>query len=190
MAAQFTFDEGLVLPRGLSVVDGAGDQLLAGARLAGDQHGGVGPRHLTHFGERAQDRRGLADDVAERGLRPDLLLEVEILLLEARLEGRDLLVSQHVLDGERHLLGDRREQRRLPLAVPTGHAAPDVERSDNPPLAREGDRDRGAKPLLEQRTVLDERGSIPQVHREYRLAMIEDPAGAARGAAATRCRAE
>ena len=34
-------------------------------------------------------------------------------------------------------------------------------------------------PSLEQSGVLDERGRIPEVHRQERLAVIEDPTGAA-----------
>jgi hypothetical protein len=83
----------LVLPPAQGV-DPADDQLLSSARLAGDQHRGIGLRHLTHVLEGTEDGRGLAHDVTERGLRPDLFPKIDILVLEARLEGGDLLVSK------------------------------------------------------------------------------------------------
>ena len=97
--------EELVLPP-TQIVDRADDQLLPGARLAGDQHGGIGLRDFPHGCEDTEDRRGLADDVAKRRFRPNLLLKVDVLLLQASLEGGDLLVSEQILEGERHLLGD------------------------------------------------------------------------------------
>ena len=38
-------------------MDRAGDELLARAGLAGDQHGGVGPGDLGHAGEHRLQRR-------------------------------------------------------------------------------------------------------------------------------------
>jgi hypothetical protein len=46
------------------VVHGAGDQLLAGARLAGDQHAGAHRRHALDQLEDARHRRRVADDAA------------------------------------------------------------------------------------------------------------------------------
>jgi hypothetical protein len=68
-------------------VDGPGDQLLAGPRLAVDQHGGVGRRHPADLLQHGQQRRGTTDDLLEVMNRLDLLLEVEVLLLEARTFG-------------------------------------------------------------------------------------------------------
>jgi hypothetical protein len=87
---------------------------------------------------RTPHRRGFPGDVAERGLRPDLLLEVDVLLLETRLEGGDLLVGTQVLNGQRDLLGDRSEQRGLARAVPAGLAAPDVHRPYDFPFDHHG----------------------------------------------------
>ena len=64
-------------------MDGAGDQLLAGARLAGDEHGGVGRRHAADLVEHGEQRGGSTDDLLEVVDRLDLFLQVEVLLLEA-----------------------------------------------------------------------------------------------------------
>ncbi len=64
-------------------VDRPGDQLLAGAGLAGDEHRGVGRRHPADLVEHRQQRGGPADDLLEVVDRLELFLEVEVLLLEA-----------------------------------------------------------------------------------------------------------
>ena len=64
---------------GGSVVDSPGDELLACAGLAGDQHGRIRRRHLGHERQdRAKRRRG-ADDLLEHGGLVDLLTEDNVL---------------------------------------------------------------------------------------------------------------
>src|SRR5262245_38407147 len=75
-------DERLALARA-GGVDGAGDQLLARARLAGDQHRGVGGGDAADLVEYRHQGGAAADDLLEVVLRLDLLLEVEVLLVEA-----------------------------------------------------------------------------------------------------------
>src|SRR5690606_939720 len=66
-----------------AVVDGAGDQLLAGAALAGDQHGGVGAGDLADggaqllHGGRAADQVAAAQVVAQLGVLPAQLVLLE-----------------------------------------------------------------------------------------------------------------
>src|SRR5262249_12294277 len=74
-------DEGAVLATARRV-DGAGDQLLAGARLAGEQHRGVGRRYAAHGVEDGQQRRAAADDLVEVVDRLDLFLKILVLLLQ------------------------------------------------------------------------------------------------------------
>ena len=57
MAAQLTATNGPVGPAARAV-DGGGHQLLAGAGLAGDEHPGVGRRHLRHQLAHPAERRG------------------------------------------------------------------------------------------------------------------------------------
>ena len=77
-------DERLVGARRV-VVDGVGHQLLARARLASDEHGGVGGRHLRHLLVHLAHRPAAADDarevVALLQLLPQLRVLVEQLLL-------------------------------------------------------------------------------------------------------------
>ena len=73
--------ERLLLARRVDV-DGVGDQLLAGAGLAAQQHRRVRRRHLLHLLEHLAQRRRVADDLAEVELAVHLLREVAGVLLE------------------------------------------------------------------------------------------------------------
>ncbi len=77
-------DQGLVLAPAAGM-DGPGDQLLAGPRLARDQNGGVGRRDLPDVVEDGRQGRALPDDLLEVVNRLDLFLQVQVLLLEAGL---------------------------------------------------------------------------------------------------------
>ena len=65
-----------------AAVDGAGDQLLAGAGLAQQQHGDAGGRHLVHLVEDGAKGLAAANDLVhvEDGL--DLVAQVVVLGLE------------------------------------------------------------------------------------------------------------
>ena len=105
IALQLTFTRGRCAARAL-VVDGPSDQLLAGTRLAGDEDGGVGGRHLLDPPEHRQQRLAAPDHLREVVLAVDLLLQVGVLPLQAGRQCRDLLVGQHVLDRQRDLASD------------------------------------------------------------------------------------
>src|SRR5260370_2760249 len=64
-------------------VDGAGDQLLARAGFAGDEHRGVGGGDPADVGENLQEDWAPADDLFEIMGRFDLFLDIQVLLLEA-----------------------------------------------------------------------------------------------------------
>ena len=72
--------EGLVLPRAV-LVDGLGDQLLAGARLALDQHAGVGRGDAFQPLDHVVHLRAVADDALEAELfvQPPLQFQVGLL---------------------------------------------------------------------------------------------------------------
>ena len=72
-------DERLVGARRV-VVNGVRDQLLAGARLAADQHGGVGRRHLRHLLVHLAHRPAGADDAREVVALLQLLPKVRVLV--------------------------------------------------------------------------------------------------------------
>src|SRR5207245_7483352 len=70
---------------GTGGVDGAGDQLLAGSGLSGDEDGRGGLGDAVHFFQRVQQGRALADDLLEVVNRFDFFLEVDVLGGEASL---------------------------------------------------------------------------------------------------------
>ena len=74
------------------VVDGARDQLLAGAGFAGDQHGGVGRRHQLDLAQDLLDRGAAPDDAVVIALDADFLLQVGVLELQPLAQTVDLLV--------------------------------------------------------------------------------------------------
>ena len=63
-------------------VDGAGDQFLAGAALAGDQHRGGGGRDELDLPQRLLDRSRLPDDAARIRLDADFLLQIGVFELQ------------------------------------------------------------------------------------------------------------
>ena len=62
------------------VVDGAGDQLLAGAALAVDEDRRAGPRHAVDEREDGLHARALADDVVEGVLLLELAAQIDVLV--------------------------------------------------------------------------------------------------------------
>ena len=88
-APQFTLTQGPCV-RGAAAVQGAGDQLLARARLARDQDGGVGAGDAIDFLQHREERAALPDHLVELVLGPDFLLQVHVLGLQAVLQALDL----------------------------------------------------------------------------------------------------
>ena len=72
------------------LVNGARDQFLAGAGLAGDHHGRRGRRHQLDLAQRLLDRLALADDAARIGLDADFFLQVGVFQLEPFAQAVDL----------------------------------------------------------------------------------------------------
>ena len=75
-------DKGLLGPRRV-VVNGVGDQLLPGARLSPDQHGGVGPGHLGDLLVDLPHAAAVADHVREVIALAQFLAQVDVLLDQA-----------------------------------------------------------------------------------------------------------
>ena len=80
-AAQFTRTSVRSLPRA-QVVDGAGDELLADAGLAQQQHRARGRADLLRARQNVVQRIALADDALRPLLEPEVLPEVDVLGLE------------------------------------------------------------------------------------------------------------
>ena len=85
------------------VVDGAGDQLLAGAGLAADEHGRVALGHLADHAEHPLQRVAGADDLVEVVVLLLLVAQVVELVAEALQLERLLDLDLHLLDLERLL---------------------------------------------------------------------------------------
>ena len=109
------------------VVNGTGDQLLAGARLAADEHGRVRRRDRLHLVQHAFQRRGLTDDVLEVVLGADLVLEVDLLRGELVLELGDLLERERVLDREGDLARSGDQELRVAIGERLGAEPADAE---------------------------------------------------------------
>src|SRR6266545_1078517 len=73
-----------------AAVDRPREELLARPGLAQQKHRRIGSRHTLDLAEHRQKRRTVADDLLEVALGPDLLLQVEVLRLQAVLQGIDL----------------------------------------------------------------------------------------------------
>jgi hypothetical protein len=71
-------------------VNGARDQLLAGAGLAGDHDRRGGRRHQLDLAQRLLDRPALADDAARIGLDPDFFLQIGVFQLQPLAQAVDL----------------------------------------------------------------------------------------------------
>ena len=82
-------DEGAALARA-QLVQGAGDEFLARARFAADEHRGAGGGDGLDLLQNPAQGGALADDLPEVVLGADLLLQVGILLGELVLERLDL----------------------------------------------------------------------------------------------------
>ena len=116
MAAQLSLTKVRLCARA-SLMQGAGDQLLARARLASNEDGGVGRRDRLDLLQHPAQRSAVADDVAEIVLGADLLLQVGILLGKLVLERLNLLEGLGVLERHGHLVGDELEEAHVRLRI-------------------------------------------------------------------------
>ena len=92
-------EEGLRRPRAVGV-DGAGDQLLAGAGLAQHEDVRLGPGRLLDEVEDARHGLAAADDALETEGLLELLAEILVLHLEVPLAERPFHRDAEVLHGE------------------------------------------------------------------------------------------
>jgi len=111
--------------------------------IAGDEHGRVRGCDLLDLAKERQERWAIADQLGEVVLTVDFLLEVDALALVAILECCDLLVSPHVLDGQRDLVRDLTEEHGIRLRVLAGIDAGDGQDADTPAVYDQGNDDVG-----------------------------------------------
>ena len=168
--------ERLLGPRRV-VVDRAGDQLLAGAGLAAQQHGRVGPRDLRDLLVDALHRAAVADDAGEVVALAQLLLEMGVLVDEA------LVLRRHQpldLEGLADHRGDQAVERLGPFVVAVGlEPQVDAERADD--AAVDANRDADEAELLPGRVApsgaAQHQGGLPADPRhDHRLAGFDDRA--------------
>ena len=115
--------------RGLRVVNRARDELLARPRFAGEQHGGLDRRDLTHLTQHRAQRGALADDVVEPTVDAELILEIRVLDLQSTLVTLELPKQRRALDRDRGLVGE--DAKNLEL-LRRDHARREI--SDRPDL--------------------------------------------------------
>ena len=212
MAEQFRRDQGLRNRRAIHAdegprrsfrlgVNGASDQLLPGAGLAGDEHRRIGRRHLGDLRQDSPQRAGRADDLLEHRRPGDLLAQGEVLLANAVLRLHALVdvgagdipadhASPPVAEGivadeeptiravvpaqpDLELERNARGQRLLPLAVQALHVV-----RVHDPLAKA----EGAQVFQAQAGVVDEHPirvqhlAVEADHRDGLVDGVRDPA--------------
>src|SRR5215831_9579782 len=86
------FHQRPALPRTV-VVHGTGNEFLARAGFARDEHGDVGGSDHIDLPQHLQERGTAAHHLLEVVLLTNLVLEVDVLTLEPRPQRRDLLVG-------------------------------------------------------------------------------------------------
>ena len=101
------------VPARAPLVQRAGDQLLAGAGLAGEQHGGLHRGHLLHLPQHRPERGALAHDPFEPALLGDRLLEIGVLQREPVAIALDFAVELRISDRERRLVGEDAQKGEL-----------------------------------------------------------------------------
>ena len=103
------FDEGAIAARA-EIVDGAGEEFLAGAGFAEEQDGGAGGGGKFDLGEGALERGTLANDFLKIEFTANFFFEVELFFGELVFQRFDFLEGQRVFHGDGDLRGDGLEK--------------------------------------------------------------------------------
>ena len=189
IAEQLRFDEALGQRRAADlderplrpqrvVMDGLRDQLLAGARLAADEHGRVGPRDLRDLLVDQPHRTARAEDVREIVALAQLALEVRVFLAQPLALGVDDALNA---DRLRHQRRDDAKELHRAVEIALGFETEvGAERADGLPVQQNRDADVADLLAPQLRTI----GGAPQEHRlarhfrhDDRLAALHDAAG-------------
>jgi len=99
-------------------VDCASQELLAGPRLAQQQHGALSRRDRLDLLQHTSERRALADDFLEVVLAQNLLLEIHLFVSKAILQCRDFVERLRVFDRDSDLGADLNKQVEIGLREP------------------------------------------------------------------------
>ena len=93
------------------IMNGAGNQLFAGAGFAEDQHGAVALRHHFDLLEYAVHRFAAADDFAKLALDIiQLFGERQIFIHQPLLKPLNFAIGEGIIDGDRHPFGNLSQQ--------------------------------------------------------------------------------
>src|SRR5260370_22618719 len=128
-------------------MDGAGEELFAGAGFAQEQNGGGGGGGELHLSQRALERGTVADELLESNLAADFFLEVELFLGELVFESLDFLEGQGVFDRDGDLRGDGLKQLDVFRSEGIKPPAREIERSEGMGVMDQRDAADGLKAL-------------------------------------------
>src|SRR5207237_8568246 len=95
------------------------------------RHGGCSA-HWFAFLSHAPQRRAASDEVLEELLAPYLVLQIELLLRQLRVDLLDAFVRERVSDGDRDLSRDARQQPELVRRERVWRKRREVERAEGP----------------------------------------------------------
>ena len=96
-----------------AVMENAGDELLACAVLAREEHGGVDLSRALHQSQHPLHREASADQALRVEPRADLLAQRQVLAHELLVRPHHLLVAAALLDRHRHQVRESLEQRAV-----------------------------------------------------------------------------
>ncbi len=130
------FDESAFAAR-TQIVDGASDELFAGAGFAENEHGGVTWRGEFNLTQSALDDRAFADDLLEIKLAANFFFQIKFFNGEAVLERIDFLEGQSVFDGDGNLCGDAIEEFGVIFGERVEAAAGEIECPESATLTDE-----------------------------------------------------
>ena len=123
------FDEGTLFARA-EIVDGAGDDFLAGAGFAEDENGAAGGSDELDLGHDATDRGAVADNFFEVVGAANLFFEVELFFGEFCFQRVDVFEGDGVFDGDGDLCGDLLDEFDVGGREAVGAAAGEIERAE------------------------------------------------------------
>ncbi len=96
---------------------GAGNQFLARAGFAMNEHGGLGRSDRLDILQDAPQGDALSDNFLEIVVGPNLLFQVDLLFFQLLLEALYAVERQGILEGDRNLLGEALQKIEVRIVV-------------------------------------------------------------------------
>src|ERR1035438_6297335 len=131
-------DEGALAARA-QVVDGTGEEFLAGAGFAVDEDRGIGGRDGFHLLQDSIQGAAAADDFLEAMVGADFVFEVNLLFRQARVEFFDALIGERVLERDGNLGGGLREELQILRGEKVFAARTEVDGAERFAVGKHGD---------------------------------------------------